>query len=129
MLPPPLPVSPRAGIAGNLIRMPWPGQNTMGKGRMPSGPRVSTPGQFTNIVNIPDFFSIRSENNVKPGYQEAHQMYDNMRDFFARQAFATNNMELVNLKATMMWLKPGNKNPSVVSVSIIMSQILSRYSL
>ena len=96
---------------------------------MPSGPRVSTPGQFTNIVNIPDFFSIRSENNVKPGYQEAHQMYDNMHDFFARQAFATNNMELVNLKATMMWLKPGNKNPSVVSVSIIMSQILSRYSL
>jgi len=42
---------------------------------------------------------------LKPGYQEAHQMYNEMRNFFAHQAYATSNVELVNLKATMMWMK------------------------
>jgi hypothetical protein len=122
MLPPP-PVS--ADQIGYLGRAPWPGSgNTIskGKGRLISGsssggPRVSTPGQFANMINIPDFF--HNLHTLKPGYQEAHQMYDDMRNFFARQAYATNNVELVNLKATMMWMKPGNKNPSVVSVSAI----------
>jgi hypothetical protein len=67
------------------------------------------------MIDVPKFFS--NPYNLKPGYQEAHKRYDEMRDYFARQAYATSNGQTVNLKVTMMWIKPGNKNPSVVLVS------------
>jgi murein L,D-transpeptidase YcbB/YkuD len=53
---------------------------------------------------------------VQPGYQEAHEIYNEMRQFFAQKAMSVHNGEVVVIKVTMMSLKPGNKNPSVVSV-------------
>ena len=53
---------------------------------------------------------------VQPGYQKAHGMYDEMRQFFAQKANSVHNGEVVIIKVTMMSMKPGNKNPSVVSV-------------
>ena len=53
---------------------------------------------------------------VHPGYQEAHGIYDEMRQFFAQKAKSVHNGEVVIIKVTMMSMKPGNKNPSVVSV-------------
>ena len=50
------------------------------------------------------------------GYQEAHKLYDKMRYFFAQKASAVHNNEVVVIKVTMMTLKPGNKNPMMVSV-------------
>jgi hypothetical protein len=69
------------------------------------------------MINVPDFFG--NMKKLKPGYQEAHRRYDEMRHYFASQVYATSNGQTVNLKVTMMWMKPGNKNPSVVSVSMI----------
>ena len=116
MLPPPAPDS-GSSTQNSSRRAPWPMQKT-GKDRS-SGPRVSTPGgaQFATMVNIPEFFS--NIGNLKPGYQEAHSRYDEMRHYFAHQAYATSNGQTVNVKFTMMWMKPGNKNPAVVSVSAI----------
>jgi hypothetical protein len=51
---------------------------------------------------------------VQTGYQEAHGIYDEMRQFFAQKAMS--NGEVVVIKVTMMLLKPGSKNPSVVLV-------------
>jgi hypothetical protein len=53
---------------------------------------------------------------LQPGYQEAHTRYDEMRRFFAQKAFTAHNGEVVVIKVTMMSLKPGNKNPSIISV-------------
>jgi len=64
---------------------------------------------------VPKFVSDPSV-PVKPGYQEAHKIYDEMRQFFAQKAMSVHQGEVVVIKTTMMSLKPGNKNPSVVSV-------------
>ena len=53
---------------------------------------------------------------VQPGYQEAYKMYDEMQQFFAQKAMSVHGGEVIVIKVTMMSLKPGNKNPSVVSV-------------
>ena len=53
---------------------------------------------------------------VKPGYQEAHKIYDERRQFFTQKAMSMHQSKVVVIKTTMMSLKPGNKNPSVVSV-------------
>jgi hypothetical protein len=66
---------------------------------------------------VPKFISASSGVPVNPvGYQAAHDIYDEMRQFFARKAMSTHNGEVVIIKVTMMALKPGHKNPSVVSV-------------
>lgn len=53
---------------------------------------------------------------VQPGYQDAHDIYDEMRQFFAQQAMSVHGGEVVVIKITMMSSKPGSKNPSIVSV-------------
>jgi hypothetical protein len=53
---------------------------------------------------------------VQPGYQEAHKLYDEMRQFFAQKAMSVHAGEVVVVKVTMMSWKPGNRNPSIVSV-------------
>jgi len=54
---------------------------------------------------------------VKPGYREAHKLYDDMRQFFAQKAMSVHAGEVVVIKVTLMSWKPGNRNPSIVSVS------------
>jgi hypothetical protein len=106
MLPPSIPA---AASAAGSSRAPWPTRNSQ------SGPRIFTPGQLSNVIDIPDFI-----NSLKdPGYQKAHEWYDEMRDFFARCAYGPQgNAELVVVKVTMMSLKPGKKTPVIISVSI-----------
>jgi len=68
---------------------------------------------------MPDFIS----NQVtEPGYQKAHERYNEVRNYFAHRAYAINNVELVVVKVTMMWMKPGNKNPSIVAVRNLILQ-------
>jgi hypothetical protein len=55
--------------------------------------------------------------SVQPGYQEAHKLYDEMRQFFAQKAMSVHGGEVVVVKVTMMSSKPGNRNPSIISVS------------
>jgi hypothetical protein len=50
------------------------------------------------------------------GYQKAHLLYDEMRQFFARKAMVEHQSEVVIIKVTMMSMKPGYRNPQVVSV-------------
>ena len=53
---------------------------------------------------------------VKPGYQEAHKIYDEMQQFFTQKAMSVHQGKVVVIKTTMMSLKPGHKNPSVILV-------------
>ena len=53
---------------------------------------------------------------VQPSYQEAHKIYDEMWQFFAQKAMLMHNGKVVAIKVTMMLLKPGNRNPSIVLV-------------
>ena len=70
-------------------------------------------GAFRPLV-LPKF--VINPTSVNNGYQEAHKLYDEMRHFFAQKASAVHNNEVVVIKVTMMTLKPGNKNPVMVSV-------------
>jgi len=115
MPPPPVPSGRAADLPNNVVmqmRKPWPKRDN-GQPRI-GGPNVFTPGQLHHTVDIPDFFA---ESPKQAGYQAAHNMYDEMRNYFVQRAYATNNVELVVVKVTMKWMKPGNKNPSIVSVS------------
>lgn len=71
-------------------------------------------GTFRPLV-LPKFVT-NPKLPLNNGYQEAHQLYDEMRHFFAQKALAAHNNEVVVIKVTMMTLKPGNKNPAIVSV-------------
>lgn len=53
---------------------------------------------------------------IEPGYQEAHKIYNEMRQFFAKKAMMVHGGEVVIIKVMMMALKEGNRHPSVVSV-------------
>ena len=80
-------------------------------------PNFHGPSQGVSIrpIIVPKFVSDPSM-PVQPGYQEAHKIYDEMRQFFAQKAMSVHNGEVVVIKVTMMSLKPGNKNPSIISV-------------
>lgn len=54
---------------------------------------------------------------VKPGYQEAHQYYCEMRDSFASKAYiSVSNAELIVVKMRLMTHPPAKRNPICVSV-------------
>ena len=72
-------------------------------------------GLITRPVVVPKFVANPTQEGVS-GYQEVHQIYNEMRQFFARKAMSVHNGEVVVIKVTMMSLKPGYKSPSVVSV-------------
>jgi len=71
-------------------------------------------GSLRPIV-LPKFVS-NPEIVEETGYQKAHLLYDEMRQFFARKATVEHQNEVVIIKFTMMSLKPGYRNPQVVSV-------------
>jgi len=114
MLPPPLPSATQNKVVPSAPAMlpQWPRRDNTHHG---SGLKVFTPGQAhaSQTANIPDFLATYP---LKPGYQEAHKKYHEMRNFFAHRAYSSGNMELVIVKVVMKCLKPGYKNPSIVSV-------------
>jgi hypothetical protein len=65
-------------------------------------------------IVVPKFVS--NPETLNYGYQEAHNRYDKMRKHFAQKAMSAHQGEVVVIKVMMMCLKPGCKNPQVVSV-------------
>lgn len=92
---------PRSGSASRRTSVSVPDPRNMGQG----APRP---------LVLPKF--VTEPKSLYNGYQEAHKLYDEMRYFFAQKASAAHNGEVVVIKVTMMTLKPGNKNPVMVSV-------------
>jgi len=116
MPPPPIPANHAEPSSALISRSAWPAKQTrMGRQQL-EGPKIHTPGSLVHNLDVPDFFAGKP---LRPGYQEAHNMYNDMRNHFAQRAYSSNNFELVVVKVTMMSLKPGNKNPSIVSVSML----------
>ena len=94
--------------------LPWPKRTGLGLQSENHVNQNLFRGGFRPIV-LPKFVSNR-EIRADYGYQEAHKLYDEMRQFFARKASSTHGNEVVVIKVTMMSLKPGYKNPQIVSV-------------
>ena len=69
------------------------------------------------VIVVPKF--VANPGEVVSGYQEVHQIYNEMRQFFAKKAMSVHNGEVIVVKVTMMSLKPGHKSPSVVSVRVM----------
>lgn len=56
----------------------------------------------------------------KPGYNEAHRYYDEMRQYYASKAYTSAaTAELVIVKVRMVTLEPGKKNPTLISVGVV----------
>ena len=94
--------------------LPWPKHTQAGGSQSGNQNQNLFRGGFRPIV-LPKIVSNR-EIQADYGYQEAHKIYDDMRQFFARKASSTHGNEVVVLKVTMMSLKPGYKNPQIVLV-------------
>ena len=91
----------------------WPRRSSSSK--LTSGRRPSYDNLNSSPVVVPKFVS-DPNTPIKPGYQEAHKIYDEMRQFFAKKAMTVHGGKVVIIKVTMMALKEGNRHPSVVSV-------------
>jgi hypothetical protein len=98
----------------STAHQPWPKRSSLTTQSHPNPSPVMNGGNLRPIV-LPKFMST-PETFGETGYQKAHQLYDEMRRFFARKALAEYQNEVVVIKFTMMSLKPGYKNPQVVSV-------------
>jgi hypothetical protein len=63
------------------------------------------------------FPALRSKSLVNPGYQEAHQLYNEMRALFANKAYSNvANAEVIVVKVWMMMRVPNRKTAAPVSV-------------
>ena len=63
---------------------------------------------------------LKSKAPVNPGYQEAHQLYNEMRAHFTNKAYSNvANAELIVVKVWMMMRVPNRKTPAPVSVCFI----------
>ena len=55
---------------------------------------------------------------VNPRYHEAHQYYNEMRQYYASKAYTSMaTAELIIVKVQMVTLEPGKRNPTLISVS------------
>jgi hypothetical protein len=112
MPPPPFPGSLRQRDTSKSIinKETWPKRGSSSRGAS-----SHVRGVVTRPFVVPRFVSeLQMPVKTASGYQSAHGIYDEMRQFFAQRAMS--NGEVVVIKITMMSLKPGNRNPSVVSV-------------
>ena len=66
------------------------------------------------------FPALKSKVLVNPGYQEAHDQYNDMRAHFAGKAFSNvANAEMIVVKVWMMVRVPNRKSPAPVSVYLL----------
>jgi len=93
--------------------LPWPKHND-GLQSENQVNQIMLQGGFWPIV-VPKFVS---NHEIWPdySYQEAHKMYDEMCQSFAWKVSLMHQNEVVVIKVIMMLLKPGYKNPQIVSV-------------
>src|SRR5271168_5326906 len=116
MWPPPPPYSNT--LLKTTGKKPWPKHGT-GSGSSKQTQRASgnQSGSIAiRLIVVPKFVSDLTL-PVQPSYQEAHRMYDKMRQFFALKAMSVHGGEVIVIKVTMMSCKPDNRNPSIVSIS------------
>jgi hypothetical protein len=99
--------------------MPWPKRSATRATDLPATSGSQFPGTSAGGLRpivLPKFVSNPEILEETGGYQKAHLLYDEMRQFFARKAMIEHQNEVVIIKVTMMSLRPGYKNPQVVSV-------------
>jgi hypothetical protein len=123
MPPPPLP-NAAGGSQKIILSQPWPLWHNYvpAPSQTPQpgiGPYIATPGRFGHVEPIPDFFGCCDHLQAMPVYQESHMMYDEMRTYFANQAYKTQNCELVVVKVLLMVLKPGRVKAAIVEVCAV----------
>lgn len=115
-----------------MTEMPyWPGKSALPASRTTTAvPLISTssglPSSSRYSLNIgPTHWAASTLVSLtpaptNPGYQEAHQYYNEMREHFAKKAYASAaNVELVVVKVTFATLAPTKKSPLCISVSHI----------
>lgn len=118
-MPPPTSVPQSHAMPGShgfVLSQPWPSRHysLAHPTQYPqSGPLIALPGQFGQGEPIPNFFTTKPQT---PGYQDAHQMYNQMRSFFASMAYKTQNHELVVVKSSFVVLRTGRTNPVLIEV-------------
>jgi hypothetical protein len=75
--------------------------------------------QFNSHSTLP-FPALKSKALVNPGYQEAHQLYNEMRAHFANKAYSNvANAELIVVKVWLMMRVPNRKTAAPVFVCFI----------
>jgi hypothetical protein len=115
MPPPPAPTL--TALLKTAGKKPWPQRGAGSSKQISTTYHSQSASGSVSIrpIIVPKFVSDTTL-PVKPGYQEAHKKYDEMCQFFAQKAMSVHGGEVVVIKVTMMSWKPGNKNPSIVSV-------------
>ena len=103
--------------AHNPPRPGWREARLMPPPNVPAGPSIITPHLLNNATPSPSLALLgQLKFPEKPGYQEAHQFYDEIRKFMAKIAFQTDNTELISLKVLMKVSCPGKVKPIQVGV-------------
>ena len=86
------------------------------------GVQINLPPQINSHSTLPFPAALKSKALVNPGYQEAHQLYNEMRAHFTSKAYSNfANAELIVVKVWMMMRIPNRKRPAPVSVCFIFS--------
>ena len=118
MQPPPVPTS-TTSLHKKSDKPAWPKRGTGSSKNISTiyhNQSASASGSVSIRPNVVPKFLSDPKLPVQSGYQEAHRLYDEMRQFFAQKAMSVHAGEVVVIKVTMMSWKPGHKNPSIVSV-------------
>ncbi|KAG1874154.1 hypothetical protein C8R48DRAFT_769549 [Suillus tomentosus] len=119
-MPPPAfipgPVHPRRASANHqFVPLPnWPaapGPSDIRRAN-PLGPNISIYGRDTQFIVYSDLLRTLP---LRPGYQDAHKIYEEMRDRLARQAYASSVPEVVCVKAYLAVMIPRAKKPTLIS--------------
>lgn len=122
-MPPPAfipgPIHPRRASANHqFVPLPnWPaapGPSDIRRAN-PLGPNISIYGRDAQFIVYSDLLRTLP---LKPGYQDAHKIYEEMRDQLARQAYALSVPEVVCVKAYLAVMIPRAKKPTLISVSV-----------
>ncbi|KIM36153.1 hypothetical protein M413DRAFT_449355 [Hebeloma cylindrosporum] len=101
------PVPPTAAINPPMLSIHHPQAAT-------SAHALRLPATANPFVSLP--IPQLKPSPVNPGYQEAHQYYDEMRQYYASKAYtSTATAELVVVKVRMVTLEPGKRNPTIIS--------------
>lgn len=92
-------------------------------------PRAAMSSALVQVLNLPataNPFASLSIPQLKPapanpGYNEAHQYYDEMRKYYSSKAYTSAaTAELVIVKVRLVTLEPKKKNPTFISVGVFL---------
>lgn len=101
-------VATNNGDPKNMAPPPVPPKALLG------GPRVITPYQVESGAPFPAKLGSMPQ---RPGYQEAHKYYTQLREYFAKKAWTnSDSINLILIKAWMVTRIPGKKKELYISV-------------